>query len=377
MNVFQIRRGSLEMSVTTQLAILISLSVLLWSIGAPFFTMNAKAAQLTSISDTLVDSDLGVATKHTISFVATNAIYAGQTIKIQLDPASSGFSQAFSTATSSDIFVLDDGTATTYTAVGNYNGGSDENLTLTMTGSTIATSSVVTVVVGSSTALWTNPSSAGSRVVRIAGTMTNNGDTRVAIIDDVVVTASVDTIFTFTISGLATSSVVNTTATTTASSTATELSFGTLTPGVPKVLGQELTVATNARNGFTVTVVEDQNLTSSTGADIDLFANGATSSTPVSWTTPTNVIDQDQTQGHMGVTSNDADMAGATNDFTSDKFAGNFNTARPVFSHTGPADGTTQNKGKARVAFKIEIGTLQEAGTDYTNTLTYVATPVF
>jgi hypothetical protein len=48
-----------------------------------------------------------------------------------------------------------------------------------------------------------------------------------------------------------------------------------------------------------------------------------------------------------------------------------------VFKHNGPADGTTQDIGKARVGYKVEISALQEAGSDYTATLTYVATPVF
>lgn len=43
----------------------------------------------------------------------------------------------------------------------------------------------------------------------------------------------------------------------------------------------------------------------------------------------------------------------------------------------GPADGSTAHQGRTRVGYKIQIGSLQEAGTDYTNTLTYVATPTF
>lgn len=367
---------------STKIVSFVILATLLWSLGAPSFLNFAKAAQVTSFSDTLVDSDLSVATKHTISFVATNNIVAGQTIKISLDPSgttpgTSAFSQAYSAATSSDIFLLDDGTPMTFSAVGNYNGGSDENLTLTLSSGTIATSSVVTIVVGSTTALWTNPSSAGSFVIRLAGTNTNSGDSRVAVLDDVVVTASVDTIFTFTVSGLATSTSLNGLSTN-GSTTATVMAFNTLAPGTEWLLGQQLTVSTNARNGFTVTVVEDQNLLSSTGADIDLFNNGATTSIPEVWAPPTSTIDSDETYGHIGVTSDDSDLAiTGPAEFVGSKFAGNFNTPRVVFSHNGPANGTTQDKGTAKVGFQIEIGSLQEAGTDYTNTLTYVATPTF
>jgi hypothetical protein len=58
-------------------------------------------------------------------------------------------------------------------------------------------------------------------------------------------------------------------------------------------------------------------------------------------------------------------------------YAGNIGTARTVFSHTGPADGSTANKGQTRVAIKIQITALQEAATDYNNRLMYVATPTF
>jgi hypothetical protein len=93
-------------------------------------------------------------------------------------------------------------------------------------------------------------------------------------------------------------------------------------------------------------------------------------------------LDQQWTYGHLGITTDDADLGTidtvtAVNDFTGRKYAGNIDQPRLVFAHLGPADGVTQNKGKARVGYQIEIGDLQEAGNDYTNTLTYVATPTF
>ncbi len=371
---------------STKLISFLILAALLWALGAPSFLKYANAAQMTSVSDTITDSDLSVATKHVITFTKIASSTAGQTIKIQLDPVGSAFSQSFSGATTTDITVSGmthvanaaacAGATDEVYATGNYNGGSDENLTFTVCAGDEVAPGAKTVTVGAaSTNLWTNPASAGSYRITIGGTSSDSGETRVMVIDDVVVTASVDTTFTFTIAGLAADVAVGTTATTTDASATTTLAFGTMTPGVPKILGQKLTVATNARNGFVVTVVEDQNLTSSTGADIDLFNNGATTSVPISWQTPSSTIDADQTYGHIGLTSNDTDLN--SGEFNSDKYVGNFNTARQVFSHTGPANGTTQNKGLAYVGYKMEIGSLQEAGTDYTNTLTYVATPTF
>lgn len=361
------------------------LATLLWSLGAPSFLHYANAAQMTSVSDTITDSDLGVVTKHVITFTKIASSTAGQTIKIQLDPVTSAFSQAYSTATTTDITITGmthvadaaacAGATDEVYATGNYNGGSDENLTFTVCAGDEVAPGAKTVTIGAaSTNLWTNPSSAGSYRITIGGTSSDSGETRVAVIDDVVVTASVDTIFTFTVSGLATSTSLNGLSTN-GSTTATVMAFNTLAPGTEWLLGQQLTVSTNARNGFTVTVVEDQNLLSSTGADIDLFNNGATTSIPEVWAPPDSTIDSDETYGHMGVTSDDTDLN--SGEFVGSKFAGNFNTPRVVFSHNGPANGTTQDKGTAKVGFQIEIGSLQEAGTDYTNTLTYVATPTF
>jgi hypothetical protein len=369
----------------------LAFSLIIWATGLPSILRTADAAQLTSVSDTLSDSNLSSLAKHTVAFTATNAIYANQTIKIALDPATSAFTEAFSSATGTDITVTAGGaysvvtTCTSgnqMTAVGNYNNGTDENLTLTMCGgaSTIATSTAVSIVVGAGTKLWTNPSGAGSYVIRIGGTMTNTGDTRIAALQNVTVTASIDTTFTFTVAGTSTARTINATSTNTTTS-ATAIGFGTLLPGQPIRAGQDLTVSTNAKNGFVVTVQENQPLTSSTGAYIPLFSNGASTTLPIVWTTPTGTLDQPWTYSHIGVTSNDSDLSTNTgsgnDDFTGTKFSGSFNNARPVFAHIGPSDGLTANKGYTSVLYEIQITALQAAGNDYTNTLTYVATPTF
>ncbi|NCO62191.1 hypothetical protein GW879_01920, partial [Candidatus Kaiserbacteria bacterium] len=117
----------------------------------------------------------------------------------------------------------------------------------------------------------------------------DTGRTRVAIVDTVLVTASVDTTFDFTVSGLATSTAVNGTSTT-GLTTATTIPFGVLTSGAVKTMAQKLDVVTNARNGFVVTVEQDGNLQSSTGADVDGFIDGAYTDTPAVWAAPTNNI---------------------------------------------------------------------------------------
>jgi hypothetical protein len=225
----------------------------------------------------------------------------------------------------------------------------------------------------------TNPTTVGSYKITIGGTQTDSGTAMVAILNQVTVTASVDTTLTFTVSGVASGNTINneTISTTT---TATAIGFGTLASGTPVVGAQDLAVTTNAQNGFVVTVHEDQNLLSANGADIDLFSDGSAVSTPQPWATPTAALGVENTYGHIGLTSNDTDLNG--NEFFSGsviKWAGNFypTTTRTVFSNSGPADGTTQNAGRARVGYKILVSSLQEAANDYTNHLIYVCTPTF
>jgi hypothetical protein len=397
----------LGLANSSKIAFLLVIAILLWSVGAPALMQKAHAANVTTVSDTLSTSNLNANAKHTIRFTTASSVGTGQTIKIGFDSnaygGTSAFTEAFSAATSTnDIFfgtstyngyqvipstTACSGTTNQVQVVGNYNGGTDENLIFTMcAGPTPLTATTsVQIAIGSTTALITNPAVTGSyRVnVNVGNATSDAGETRVAVLQNVTLTASVSTTFTFTVAGLATSTGLGLAggySTTTASSTATALPFSTLAPGVSTILGQQLTVASNARNGFSVTVQENQPPTSSTGATIDLFNNGATSTYPTAWTGPTSVLDVPSTYGHFGITSDDADEGTSTNanEFGGGNlWAGNIDQPRVVFSHTGPSDGIFQNKGAAKVGFRIQIGALQEAGNDYTNTITYVATPTF
>ena len=140
-------------------------------------------------------------------------------------------------------------------------------------------------------------------------------------------------------------------------------------------MGQNLAVTTNARNGFVVTVEQDQNLLSSTGADIDGFIDGAYTNTPAAWVAPTNNISNENTWGHWGLTSEDSNLN--SDEFGSALFVAASSTPRQVFSHTGPSDGTTADIGTTDVGYAIQITPLQEAGDDYSTVLTYIATPTF
>jgi len=366
-------------------ACFLGLAILLWSLGIPTSVYNADAANLTSVSDTLSDSDRGVVSNHTIRFTTPNGILTTQTIVVTFPgtftlPSGLDFNDMDVTSNGSPVTLaaapvgLTWGVATTTSTI--------IFTTSTTSGAVAASSSVIAILIGTNATVGgtgntqiINPAAAGSYEITLGGSMVDSGSTRVAIIDDVDVTANVDTTLTFTIAGVANGASVNGSATTTSTTTtATTLPFESLTANTSKVLAQDLTVTTNASNGFVVTVAQSQNLLSSTGADIDGFANGNYNNTPIAWASPSATIASENTWGHWGLTSED-DLN--TNEFGSDLWVAASTTPRQVFAHTGPSDGTTSNQGATRVGYQAQISSLQEAGDDYSTTLTYVATPTF
>jgi len=354
-------------------ATLVASAVVLASYGV--YT-TAQAANLVEVSNTLSNSAPLELSSHTIDFnIPTGSdLLVGDTISIIVP---TGF-VVDAGIDETDLTVTVEGGAATPT------NGVLSGQTISFEGVTAAAGETVRVVIADTEI--TSPTKSGSAGIGDSyeftittdngGTLIDSGKTRVVIIDQVEVTAIVETTFDFTISGVGTTTAVNGD-TTTGSSTATEIPFGVLTAGTPKILAQRLNVQTNARNGFTVTVESGSDLESSTGAVIDTFQDAsdlAVSGT--AWTAPSNDINDETTWGHWGMTSDDTDLA---NDLdTADSYiAVSSTTPREIFSHDGPSDNTTQDIGTAIVGYQVEITALQEAGDDYNTTLTYIATPTF
>lgn len=376
-------------------ALVTLVALLMWAMGVPTWINFAQAASLESVSDTITDSDVNAAATHTVQFDTPTGIAAGEQVRITFDPTAQNFD--LSALTNGD--VASSTTHTVHTGAGGCGAGNDffvNNIDTSSdfveyelcAGDTIAADTTVSFIVGSSTSNQvTNPATAQSYVIQIDGgasSWADSADTRVAIIDDVLVTAEVQTTLQFVISGVADGNDVNgenaaSGLLTATSTTATTVPFEVISPGSgnAKVLAQDLAVTTNALNGFTVTVEADQTLTSGNGADIDTFVDGDGTTTPISWQSPAGTFGSENTYGHWGLTTEDSTLAGG-DDFGSALYAGNFvNNAREVFFHNGPADGSTADQGSTRVGYKVEIDALQEAADDYTATLTYVATPIF
>ena len=363
-------------------ATLVAIAVLLFSLG--IYT-SAQAANLTLVSNTLTDSDLSALSGHEFAFtipVGSDYDDAGDiTITFPQTPGS-GFT-GVAASVIGNFSATVNGTAATIDSFDS----TGQVVTLSLNTSATAGQEIVVVLVPG---IVTNPDAEGSSEFTITAEtsgapddLINIGKTQTAIIANVLVTAIVNTQFTFDISGLATSTLVNGTSTT-GSTTATTIDFGELTAGIAERLAQRLNVVTNARSGFIVTVESDGDLQSSNGAIIDTFIEGSDQFEPDTvWQSPSPVISDETTWGHWGMTTDDANLAadgiGAVyaSEFAANEYIGVTTTPREVFRHTGPSNGLDANNGEVDVMYQIEITALQEAADDYNTTLTYIATPIF
>jgi hypothetical protein len=354
-------------------AAIASLAVLFWSLGLPSLRF-AEAENLTDVSDTLSDTASSTVANHTIEFVSPTGVANGETIEITFD---SGFN--LSQVGEEDIDLLindvnrtnaDWSTATTSTTI-----------TITIDTGVIAADATTTILIGlhatnegSPNSQIVNPATNGPKDIEISAGSQDTGATIVVILDTVYISASVDTLFTFTVSGLGGGETVNGT-TTTGTTTATSIPFGKLESGVGTTTAQRLSVVTNASNGWVVTVQVDHTLQSSTGADIDLFDDGVESDTPAPFTRPAATVGDENTYGHWAVTSEDTETFSRSTEFGLDEWIAASTTPRVVMGHNSVSDGTAS--GTTDVGFHVEISSLQEAGDDYEAILTYVATPTF
>jgi len=372
----------------------ITVLAMLLMLGFPVMP-ESQAASLTDVKDTISDSDLGVDANHEIKFTVTGAVPADGQIKITFDAAGQNFDLTGVVVGDIDLNVGGTertlGTTQTDTVDGVTIDTTNDYILFDLATSTgaISANTAVIVEIGTNATGGTNqinnPTTAGSYKILIetkdtANALIDSAEAMVAIIEDVVVTATVSATLTFTVSGVASGQEVNG-AWTDITSTATTIPFGTLTVNSSTTAAQDLSVTTNADDGFVVTIFQDQNLTSAGGSDIDCFDDGVcvdyTSAT--AWSAPAGTLDQENTYGHFGITSEDNSLGTncASDYYGSDLWAGLSGTTQAeVMCHTGPADGSTAHKGATRVGFTVEINALQEAG-DYTNTITYIVTPTY
>lgn len=355
------------------LAILVAASLVLWTAGA--YATTAQAANLVELSNTLTDSAPEAQSGHQFEFTVPTGSDISGDIDIE-------FPTEF---TDVDAVVIGDVTVEVAGSPVTPSAVSAVGDVVTIEGVTAAADEVVTVDIADS--VITNPTitdpseSFEFTVTTNVGGNEDSGRTRVVIIDTVLVTADIDTVFEFTITGTGTVAVDINGESTTGTTSATEVPFGTLTPDTEYLLAQQLNVTTNAGNGFVVTVESDSSgdLVSATGADINQFVDATAPASPTTWAAPSNDVNDSDTWGHWGLASTDTTLASSSVSYTfgTNEYMALTGVPQPVFYHDGPSDGLTDSIGEALVGYKIEVSPLQEAAEDYQTTLTYIATPTF
>jgi hypothetical protein len=212
------------------------------------------------------------------------------------------------------------------------------------------------------------------------------------VVTPVTVTATVDPIMTFTVSGVPSGSVgqASTDANATGanvSSQPTSIPYGNLTVGIPKVASQQLNVLTNANGGYVVYHKFNQAnvMTGTVGTNhIDRFDyNSATWTAPVAWHSPTSTNTNTST-AWLGMRTTDT-RTGTTQQFGgassgNDKWAppvvqagaGFGASPQAVMKTTGPDNGSYS----VYVSYKIEANAYQPAD-QYTGTMIYDAVATY
>ncbi len=359
------------------IATIVGLAIILWSLGLPSLSF-VEAANLTDVRDTLTDSAPSAVSNHTIEFVTPTGVPNTQDIVIDL----TSFDLSYIGEEDIDLLINDVNRTNADWSVAT----TANTITISIDTGSIAVGASTTILIGlnatnegSPNTRIANPAGEGSYPIGITAGTADSGETRVVILAAVEVTATVNTIFTFEVSGVNAGGTVNG-EDITGTTSSTSIPFGVLEAGTLNATtsAQLLTVGTNAANGYVVTVQTDTPFWSTTGAVIDGFQNGSNINTPTTWSTPTGIIGSANTWGHWGITSDDTSIESRTgSQFGTNLFIAASTTPREIMQHNGPVNGAGVGVGTTTIGYKVEISALQEAADDYSTTLTYIATPTF
>ncbi len=340
-----------------------------------FFILHANAGTMTSASLTLTDSR------------------AGQT--------SVGYNFAYTTTVTTSIKQLTilfcttaSGTCTTPTGISTTGATrSSDNLAGTGRTDTFTTNGTLTTVVTtpatqSTQAVTTNytgitnSTTANTTFFARVTTYSDTGSTTIDTVTvaaatltstSIAITASVDSNLTFSIAAVTSGGTVNS-ATTNITTTASTIPFGTLTVGTAAIGAHDVTITTNAANGFTVTVAAPTNsvtgnpplyiTNTASSANIDSFTGTHTS--PTTWSAPAGTAASVNT-GFLGYSTEDTNVSG----FSSNKWAGLTTASDSVLTST-----TGSTSYVKRVGWQVQVNSLQPAGS-YQGTVVMVATPTY
>ena len=197
---------------------------------------------------------------------------------------------------------------------------------------------------------------------------------KIAVVESVRVTATVDPTLTFTIGTTNATQVGGTACGTTMASTANStsgdsVSFGSLALGSANDLAQVLSAVTNASGGYVVTAYETGSMKniadSATIADTNCGGTGCTSSSEQTWTT--------YSASGWGYTLQNLNVGTSIFSYPKYRPFGNGQAnAQTIMKNTTTPTTTEQ----AYICYRIAVATSQEAG-NYENHLVYTATSTF
>jgi hypothetical protein len=361
------------------LALLVVLTLLAPQLSQLFIS-QAHAGTMTPAKVMINNSQAG-ASNVTYSFrFTTTATTAIKQWTIQLCTAASGTCTAPTGLVNSGAAIASDniaGTGRTNTF------NSDGTLTTVVTSPAAQSTQAVAV---DYTGI-TNPTTPNTTYYARITTYSDTGSTVIdtatvafAILDttSIAVTANVDASFTFSIAGIAgtgSNTVNGATLTNGITTTATTIPFGTMAVGAAKVAAQDLTVSTNAQNGYTITASHSATAVSGTpplvsgSNDIDTFTG--TNASPVVWSAPTSTT-ANSNSGFFGYTTESTSLCtGTAGRFATNKWAGTSTTGAEVACSATPVNSTT-----TRIGYQLQVDAYQPAGS-YAGTVVLVATPTY
>lgn len=406
------------------LVTIISLSLIIAS-GGFYLTLNqADAAVLSSVRATLTQSAPAATSSWTIQFVVPTLINESDTIVLDFDTLGTLDQFTLDPVLQADDFDLaedtdgtpgscsgtltDENIGSTFGATTTFTvavSTSTDTVTFTATstaGTYIAASACVVIEIGSiataqatGSRFITNPAkvaAAGTADIHdVAISFTGNaaadsGSALVAVIEGVVVTVSVAESLTFSIAGVASSSCTQGGSATQITTTTSTVPFGSsgLSSETFYKGCHDLAAATNAAGGFTISVQENTSLLAGTSTLDDTTCNSAdcteviASGTTNVWSTATingfgytcsgTECNAAFTDGGAALGFNSFPCTGA--DASCDPGNGADAAQQPI-STSSPTSALTN-----RIVYKLSFDAVQPAG-DYTNTITYIATPTF
>ncbi len=363
------------------------------SLSAILPTLPARAAvgNLTSSTITLSTNKPSTAANWTISFTTANAI-TSQAGRIRIKFPNSGIDPftIASLATSTDLNLSDCASATLSFVerwdLDSPTDGQYDAISVGLNLTTIPASTACSLTILNNKI--TNPAKVAAtgtsdiyaiqiETMNASSTVIDSSSVSIALNDATSVSATVNDTLTLTVAGLPSATTINGAVTNVdTSGAANTVLFATLTPNQPKVAGQRLTIETNAAGGYNVYIIQSQDLTAGSNT-IDQFKDGTRIDEGAcnAWAAPSANLAVANTHGHLGYTTTDSTsvwVGGSCS--TGDQWAGvpTIGTAAAAPVTTGLAcNGAATNGDTCDVAYKVEISSLQPAGS-YSNELYYV-----